>query len=141
MRRRIYATGMEKVHIPYIRGEKGVYEGATIKLEGELTIGRDSRISQLIIERNDIGRKHVAIEYNYNIQKYIVTDYSDGGTKVFFRSENRCDIDDYLNDTIAMEEWKSFMGRDLEKYIPTKVDIGSYIGIGKYGSEEIFCLL
>lgn len=141
MRRKIYATGMEKVHIPYIRGEKGVYEGAMIKLEGELTIGRDSRISQLIIERNDIGRKHVVIEYNYNIQKYIVTDYSDGGTKVFSQSGNRCDTDSYLKGIIAMGEWESFMGRDLEKYIPTKVDIGSYIGIGKYGSEEIFCLL
>jgi len=74
---------------PVIKGITGSFAGQNIELvDNQLTIGRDPRLAQLVYPQNkeEISRKHCAIRFDVNTQKFTLTDYSSNGT---FLSSNQ----------------------------------------------------
>lgn len=67
-----------------IRCMGGIYKGAEIELQlgKELVIGRNSEVSQLILDEKDISRKHCSIYYAPEDGNYYVTDFSTYGVYV-----------------------------------------------------------
>lgn len=63
-----------------ITGTKGQYEGSVIEFDGTLVIGRDPACGELIIDNDNVSRKHCTITYTPKERTYIVTDYSTNGT-------------------------------------------------------------
>lgn len=79
---------------------KGAYSGSEMIIrDGEtLVIGRNSKMSQLVISDGDISRRHCAIRYCAADGYYYVTDYSSLGTvmnssqKLATNVETRCPV-------------------------------------------------
>lgn len=67
----------------------GKYKDAILKLKSEekLVIGRDAKVSHLVLEAPWVSRKHCEIIYDNQERTYYVTDYSENGT--FIKSGNR----------------------------------------------------
>lgn len=74
---------------PALVGITGIFKGAEIPIaKGEvLVIGRDPSQCHVIIESNDISRKHCAVSFDEITGQYKVTDYSANGT--FINNERR----------------------------------------------------
>ena len=68
--------------LPLIRCIRGSCEGLEVKIPlGEtVVIGRDSSVSNVIVDSGKISRKHCAISYDAVQKKYSVIDYSSNGT-------------------------------------------------------------
>lgn len=63
-----------------IYGIGGVYTGAVFDLKhGKIIIGRDPKISNIVLYGEKISRKHCEIVYDQNSGEYMVTDYSQNG--------------------------------------------------------------
>ena len=63
-----------------IYGIGGVYTGAVFDLtHGKIIIGRDPKISNIVLYGEKISRKHCEIVYDQNSGEYMVTDYSQNG--------------------------------------------------------------
>lgn len=75
-----------------IRFISGAYSGAEVELQPgrEMVLGRNSELSQLIIQDPDISRKHCSIRYSVSDGAYYVTDFSTFGV--------------YINDSQRMEK-------------------------------------
>ena len=74
---------------PLLKGIAGYFAGKTIEfVEGQIIIGRDPRLAQLIYPQNntDISRKHCTIRFDEKTYKFIVEDHSSNGT---FLSSNQ----------------------------------------------------
>ena len=89
-------------------GLRGTYEGADINVDDAIIIGRDPSVSQLVISKENISRKHCKIEFNETTQKYIVTDYSSNGTYILG-------------------------GKRLDENVPTELEKGTMIELGRNG--------
>ena len=97
-----------------IRCVSGAYSGAEIELMPgrEIVIGRNSEVSQLIIQDPDISRKHCSIRYSAADGVYYVTDFSTFGV--------------YINDSQRME-----------KNIEVRCPSGSKLTLGDGGNVFI----
>lgn len=62
-----------------IIGRGGTYAGTKIPVSNGLVIGRDSSVSQLIIDSTNISRKHCEITYDPVQNLYYVEDFSTNG--------------------------------------------------------------
>lgn len=62
-----------------IIGRAGNYAGSRIPIANGLVIGRDSSVSQLIIDSTNISRKHCEITYDPVQNLYFVEDFSTNG--------------------------------------------------------------
>jgi hypothetical protein len=69
-----------------VTGLSGMYAGQTFPLAAndEMIIGRDSALSNIIIDRNadKVSRKHCGIRFDPSRSTYMVTDYSTNGTSI-----------------------------------------------------------
>ena len=68
---------------PLLKGIAGSFVGKTIEfVEGQIVIGRDPRLAQLIYPQDniDISRKHCTIRFDEKTYKFILEDYSSNGT-------------------------------------------------------------
>ena len=70
-------------------GLDGIFKGAVISIEKneELIIGRDPAQCNIIIEAEEISRKHCIVSFDSITGQYRVTDYSSNGT--FINNERR----------------------------------------------------
>lgn len=66
----------------FLYGLNGEYTGLKIELKSNeaIIIGRDPKISQLIIKSEKVSRKHCLVRFNSKLRKFIVIDYSFNGT-------------------------------------------------------------
>lgn len=66
----------------FLYGLNGEYTGLKIELKSNeaVIIGRDPKVSQLIIKSEKISRKHCLVSFNSKLRKFIVIDYSFNGT-------------------------------------------------------------
>lgn len=94
--------------------ERGMYAGSTLAVTSTpLIIGRDAKVSQLVIEKIGVSRMHCKIEFNLGSQNYTVTDNSSNGTFIVG-------------------------GERLKKNIPTMVESGTRLQLGD--EEDVFRL-
>lgn len=67
-------------------GIKGQYAGCTFKIKGDdrFILGRDASVCNVVFSESEskISRRHCEIHYDFNSEKYVVTDYSSNGTYV-----------------------------------------------------------
>lgn len=67
-------------------GIKGQYSGCTFKIDGNdrFILGRDPSVCNVIFSESEskISRRHCEIHYDFDKEKYVVTDYSSNGTYV-----------------------------------------------------------
>lgn len=82
-------SGIQATVEPALVGLTGIFKGAVIPVaRGEvLIIGRDASQCNLVIEAQEISRKHCAVSFDEMTGQYKVTDYSSNGT--FINSERR----------------------------------------------------
>lgn len=66
----------------FIIGIEGTYAGARINIGDGIFIGRDAKVSNLVIHDDRISRRHCKIVYNDDTNTFDVTDYSRNGTYV-----------------------------------------------------------
>ncbi len=91
-RRKEEAPGIQpgkKETKPFLKGIAGSFAGKTTEFfEGQIVIGRDPRLAQLIYPQNntDISRKHCTIRFDEKTYKFILEDHSSNGT---FLSSNQ----------------------------------------------------
>lgn len=80
---RVPATGSELI------GINGIFKGASIpvNVSEELIIGRDPSQCHLIIESEQVSRKHCSVSFDKITGQYRVTDFSSNGT--FINNERR----------------------------------------------------
>lgn len=109
----VVATVRHVRNVGAIIFEAGVYEGSSLAITEPVIIGRDAQVSQIVVEKPEISRKHCVVEFNRGAQNYIVTDSSSNGT--------------FVED-----------GERLKKNIPTIVESGTRIRLGD--GEEVFRL-
>lgn len=85
---RVSKAGPEKVSSNERNGAlaclAGEYAGTTIPLRRgeELMIGRDGAFCNIVLTGDKISRKHCAVRYNPDTERYTVTDLSSNGTYV-----------------------------------------------------------
>ena len=91
-----------------ITGLSGMYDGAVVEIGDGIVIGRDANVSQLILSGEQVSRKHCKVDYNKQTGKYMITDYSSNGTYILG-------------------------GKRLDENVPTELDKGTIIRIGKKG--------
>jgi hypothetical protein len=101
-------TEKAAAYVPHIQILSGRYDGASVEIDGGIVIGRDPSACQLILEGDEVSRKHCIIAYSFNTNRYVVTDYSTNGT--------------YIHD-----------GKRLEENVPTELERGTILHIGKKG--------
>ncbi len=88
----------------------GAYKGASLDVDGNIVVGRDPSMCQLIMDGEQVSRKHCKIGFNASTGKYLVTDYSTNGTY-------------YTN------------GKRLDENVTVELDCGTIILIGKNGDK------
>ncbi|MBE5954096.1 MAG: FHA domain-containing protein [Lachnospiraceae bacterium] len=88
----------------------GAYKGARIDVDSNIIVGRDPNTCQLIMDGEQVSRKHCKISFNPKTGKYLVTDYSTNGTY-------------YTN------------GKRLDENVTSELDSGTIILIGKNGDK------
>lgn len=80
------AGGAPKPEDVALIGVKGQYAGCVFKIKGDdrFILGRDAAVCNVVFSESEskISRRHCEIHYNYDSEKYIVTDYSSNGTYV-----------------------------------------------------------
>ena len=68
----------------FMEGYSGTYKGALIPIEGDVVVGRDETVCNVVIKEPYVSRRHCVIHYNYQNGTYVVTDYSTTG--VFYQN-------------------------------------------------------
>lgn len=88
----------------------GAYKGACIDVDSNIVVGRDPNVCQLIMDGEQISRKHCKISFNNKTGKYLVTDYSTNGT--YYTNGNR-----------------------LDENVTSEIDSGTILILGKNGDK------
>lgn len=109
----VMGKDVEKKSIAKIYGINGEYAGAEVQIGRGIVIGRDPTVCQLVINKENISRRHCKIEYNVDTNVFNVTDYSKNGTYVLG-------------------------GKRLLENVPTELAVGTTIQLGN--NEETFRL-
>lgn len=101
----VFDRGSVRTFVTVLSGD---YKGASIEVDTSIMVGRDPRVCQLVMDENQISRKHCKISYNYNTGRYLVTDHSSNGT--------------YYDE-----------GRKMDENVVTELKAGTVITLGKDG--------
>lgn len=64
---------------PVIRCVSGEYQGAEFPCDGKIVIGRDSKVSNIILSGEKVSRRHCTVSFNMAKGTYTVVDYSTNG--------------------------------------------------------------
>lgn len=86
----------------------GEYKGATVDVDSNIIVGRDPKLCQLVLNGDQISRKHCKVSFNSKTGKYLVTDYSTNGTY-------------YEN------------GKRLDENVTSEIEAGTIIQLGNKG--------